>query len=70
LKIKYIEIYLNIIIIYLNIYIYTMDEQFTTRKLTIGDLIDDGQPNNNNKGYSYKIENNQKKYSAHQKCKP
>lgn len=41
-----------------------------SRKLTVEDLIDikDAKPNENI--YKYGIENNQKKYSHTQKCKP
>lgn len=48
-----------------------MFEQFNTRKLTMKDLVDSSQHNNNHsKEYSYSIENNQKKYSHTQKVKP
>ncbi len=40
------------------------------KKLTIEDLIGDTKSNNNNQEYSYKIQNNQKKYSHTQKIKP
>lgn len=46
-----------------------MEEQFTTRKLTISDLLNCNQINEKEQ-YSYKIVNNQKKYSHTQKVKP
>ena len=45
-----------------------MEEQFNTKKISIEDLIDNTQ--HNNISFSYKIENNQQKYSHKQKCKP
>lgn len=51
-----------------------MENKSNSRKLTMKDLVDDfdGDLDNssNNKNYSYKIENNQKKYSHTQKIKP
>lgn len=48
-----------------------MTEQSSARKLTKKDLFDGSQHDNNHgKGFSYNIENNQKKYSYRQKVKP
>ena len=46
-----------------------MDNQSNSRKLTMEDLSLCNQ-NNDNQHYSYKIINNQKKYSHTQKIKP
>ena len=46
-----------------------MDNQSNSRKLTMEDLLLCNQ-NNDNQQYSYKIVNNQKKYSHTQKVKP
>lgn len=45
-----------------------MNEQYEARKLTLNDLVNIEQ--NTNQAHSYKIVNNQKKYSHTQKVKP
>jgi len=46
-----------------------MDNQ-STRKLTIEDLLGINNTKQNETSHKYEIENNQKKYSRKQKCKP
>ena len=46
-----------------------MDNQYS-RKLTIEDLLDMTDSKQNETSYKYGTENNQKKYSSKQKCKP